>query len=349
MRNQPAQKTACWPLSTAYDWYNTLYFINGSSYISRSFYIVAIAGTVLVILSGIAGLGLQDDRVCRAWCSRFALGTQPHSYMGFILFLIIAFRTREAYRMYQSGLLAHYKMKSALRRFVSSLLYKIPQENVESQKRARMVAFAIALPYAVTADMREERRYGTLYMPHNQLSPWAKLTGGLVFDADKGAIDSVLSDKDLADLCAASSMPLFIIESLIVMVRKYCEGKCSTLTARRLYNNLEEMYPSYGECERIKQSPCAFAYVAHLRFLLVAYLVTLPLALVEQMGFSTIPVYWVICFRYVQVHWIVYECMMAIFWLMYDVVLCHWRWWLSRVRSHIPHSTSMFHLLLLSY
>lgn len=91
-------------------------------------------------------------------------------------------------------------------------------------------------------------------------------------------------------------MPLFVIENLVVMVREYCEGKASTFTIKRCYISLEQLYGAYGEMEKIKQSPCAFAYVAHLRFLLITYLITLPLALVEQMGYSTILVYWVICY-----------------------------------------------------
>lgn len=81
--------------------------------------------------------------------------------MGFILFLIMAFRTREAYRMYQSGLQMHFQIRSALRRFADCILYKIPFDALTSEKRARMLAFAIAFPYAITADAREERRYGT--------------------------------------------------------------------------------------------------------------------------------------------------------------------------------------------
>lgn len=92
-------------------------------------------------------------------------------------------------------------------------------------------------------------------------------------------------------------MPGFILESLTVMVRIYCKDMAATTVFKRMNNCLELLYPSFGEWERIKTSPCAFAYVAHLRFLLVAYLITLPLALVEQMGFVTIPVYLVICYR----------------------------------------------------
>ncbi len=91
-------------------------------------------------------------------------------------------------------------------------------------------------------------------------------------------------------------MPLYLIENIVVMVRKYCDNKCPAFALKRMYISIEGLYAAYGTMEKIKQSPCAFAYVAHLRFLLITYLTTLPLALVEQMGFSTIPVFWVICY-----------------------------------------------------
>jgi len=56
------------------------------------------------------------------------------------------------------------------------------------------------------------------------------------------------------------SMPLFCIESLVVMIRKYCIDKVSTITLKRMFISLEMLYGAYGEMEKIKQSPCAFAY-----------------------------------------------------------------------------------------
>lgn len=112
-------------------------------------------------MSGLAGIGVEDDRHCRAWCSRFALGAQPHQYVGFCLFLLTAFRTNQAYRMYLSGQSAWYAIKENLRIFVQALLSSIPRDAVSAEKRARMVAFAIAFPFSLAADLREERKYGT--------------------------------------------------------------------------------------------------------------------------------------------------------------------------------------------
>jgi len=66
-------------------------------------------------------------------------------------------------------------------------------------------------------------------------------------------------------------------------------------TSSALYGAVQGLLVPYGDCERIKQSPIVLSYVAHMRALLVAYLVTLPLALVENLGWETIPVIWVVC------------------------------------------------------
>lgn len=250
---------------------------------SKALYVVCAVGTLLVFLSGIAGIGLQDDRECRAWCSRFALGTQPHQYIGFILFLLMAFRTQQAYRHYTTGLMAHFRLRTSIRRFVDTLLFKINRDAVAPEKRARMIAFCVALPYAMVADLRQEREF------------------------DKGTVDTLLDSDDYNDLVASRSMPLFLLDSLSSMVHKYCDEPCSTAVTRGLTVALDGMFQPFSDCDMVTQSPCAFAYVVHLRLLLVTYLVSLPLALVESMGFSTIPVFWVITYALMSLEMLAVE------------------------------------------
>ena len=128
---------------------------------------------------------------------------------------------------------------------------------------------------------------------------------------DHGTVDDVLDERDLNDLVEATSMPLFVIDSLTSMVQEYCDEVCTRHALKSMYNSLEALYAPYGECERIRNNPCAFAYVAHLRLLLVSYLVTLPLAMVEQMGYSTIPVFWVICYGLMSLEMLAVEGMCA--------------------------------------
>jgi putative membrane protein len=43
-----------------------------------------------------------------------------------------------------------------------------------------------------------------------------------------------------------------------------------------------------GACERIHKTPLPFAYVVHLRRALILYCITLPFALIESYGWSTV-------------------------------------------------------------
>ena len=112
-------------------------------------------------MSGFAGLGLDTERTCRAWCSRFALGAQPHQYMGFILFLLMAFRTKNGYKNYVTGQQAFYDIKVNIRQLCHLILNRVPRNAITKAQRARILGFLIVFPYALTADIRQERKYGT--------------------------------------------------------------------------------------------------------------------------------------------------------------------------------------------
>lgn len=90
-------------------------------------------------------------------------------------------------------------------------------------------------------------------------------------------------------------MPLFVIESLLNMTRVY--GKELPPGVIRILNkSVHGLVAPMVEVERIKANPVAFAYITHLRLLLIVYLGALPLALVESLGWSTIPVFMVISY-----------------------------------------------------
>ncbi|KAI0561329.1 hypothetical protein FGB62_87g091 [Gracilaria domingensis] len=129
--------------------------------ISSAFYVTCALGTILVILSGMAGVGVDEDRTCRAWCSRFALGSQPHAYIGFILFLLMSFRTQQSYKNYVSGQRSFYQIQTRVRSFVHLFLDVIPRKDISKEHRARILAHLIAFPYALTADVRKDRDFGT--------------------------------------------------------------------------------------------------------------------------------------------------------------------------------------------
>jgi predicted membrane chloride channel (bestrophin family) len=106
----------------------------------------------------------------------------------------------------------------------------------------------------------------------------------------------MLQPDDLLQLKQASSMPLFCIERLSAMIRSYSSEKVPVDARRAMNTAVNSLLAPFVETKRIKSNPVAFAYISHLRLLLVGYLLSMPLALVESLGWSTIPVFFAISY-----------------------------------------------------
>lgn len=221
-------------------WKDTLLVLRGRPFISGDIeggrrtplYIVWALGTGAVVLSALVGATLEEnDRKCRAWCSRFSLGPQPHAYVGVVLFLLMAFRTNEAYRSYQAGLSAWTKMRELLLNFVTTMLHMTPREAIPREARRRMIAFCIALPYALHADLCEAR------------------------DFDFSPIENFMQRHDINKMKHASSMPLYLIECLLVMIRKTVPDETAAFIKKTLSKSILELHRSFAEAERVKSNP----------------------------------------------------------------------------------------------
>jgi predicted membrane chloride channel (bestrophin family) len=118
----------------------------------------------------------------------------------------------------------------------------------------------------------------------------------LSFVTAPGTLDKILQPKDLISLQQASSMPLHCIEALMSMTRVYTSADVPVDAKRAMNMAVGGLMAPFVETKRIKDNPVAFAYISHLRLLLMAYLLSMPLALVENLGWSTVPVYMAISY-----------------------------------------------------
>jgi predicted membrane chloride channel (bestrophin family) len=117
----------------------------------------------------------------------------------------------------------------------------------------------------------------------------------VVLAAD-GSVELLLKPKDLRHARGASSMPMYCIQELMSMIALYSTDAVSANVKKAMNQAVHNLIAPFTEAERIKSNPVAFAYIAHLRLLLCIYLAALPLALVESLGWSTIPVFMVISY-----------------------------------------------------
>jgi hypothetical protein len=68
-------------------------------------------------------------------------------------------------------------------------------------------------------------------------------------------LDGVLEADDLANVKRAGSMPLFVIESLLTMVRSYSSPEVSANASKAMNQSLHGLMVPFAEAERIKSNP----------------------------------------------------------------------------------------------
>jgi putative membrane protein len=104
-----------------------------------------------------------------------------------------------------------------------------------------------------------------------------------------GPVAKCLPQREVAEVLAAQHVPSAVasrISTLIADART--AGHISDYVAVTLDNNVQLLIDYLGSCERIHKTPLPFAYVVHLRRALILYCTTLPFALIESYGWSTI-------------------------------------------------------------
>ena len=87
----------------------------------------------------------------------------------------------------------------------------------------------------------------------------------------------------------AQHTPLAVAEQMSKCLREGRDkGLISDYVMMTLDQNVQLLIDYLGGCERIRKTPMPFAYAVHLRRSLVLYCFTLPFAMVESFGWTTV-------------------------------------------------------------
>ena len=110
---------------------------------------------------------------------------------------------------------------------------------------------------------------------------------GVLLDLAK-AVPEIPGDQALA-VQAAEHPPLAIAARMTACLTEATRrGLISDVARVSIEQNITLLVDYHGGCERIRKTPLPFAYVVHLRRALVLYCFTLPFALVETFGWTTV-------------------------------------------------------------
>lgn len=105
-----------------------------------------------------------------------------------------------------------------------------------------------------------------------------------------GPIAAELPASEVQEVEQAQHVPMAVsmkmTEQIDTALRR---GLISDVQQFMLDGSLQRLIDALGACERIHNTPLPFAYMVHLRRALIVYLVTLPMALVADFGWATVP------------------------------------------------------------
>jgi putative membrane protein len=183
--------------------------------------------------------------------------TLAHSLLGFVISLLLVFRTNTAYDRWWEG----RKMWGAL---------------VNNSRN-------LAIKLTVMLKDKEDKDYFEKLIP-----AYAAVLAQHLKNAD---ISHELFDNAILSSDYYNHKPNQIAKTMIARINElYTEGKITGDQLIVLNAEMQSFTDICGACERIKNTPIPYSYSAFIKKFIFVYVLTLPFGYVFQLGYYVIPV-----------------------------------------------------------
>lgn len=261
----------------------------------------------------------------------------PHSLMVSALGLLLVFRTNSAYQRFAEGRQIWEQILSTARDL--SRLAKLYENEIGSSKVRRVQRLLAAFPYLLRFRIRPNSIMKKLDDPHYTRDPSESLIlyqdhATSDSDAEAAAVASVeettgmsrrkprelywvdkrtlpwrlLPGQAMEDCARAQNRPLWVCDRMAKELHSVPDGP--TFTARErlaLLSKVDSLSRAIGACERIHQTVVPLNYARHALRSLAMWLVSLPFALVKDLGLMTGPVLFIMSWMLFGVYEIGYS------------------------------------------
>lgn len=190
-----------------------------------------------------------------------------HALIGTPLSLLLVFRTNASYDRFWEARKLWGSIVNETRNLARSASVLLA---ADAALVGRIIRLDIAFPYACMNMLRGKRGLGPVA-------------------AELDPADAALSEAQHAPLAIAAAISRNVAEG-------QRRGLITDVQQNIIDQNSQILIDCIGACERIKRTPLPFAYVVHLRRALAVYCGTLPMALVENFGWLTVPVTFLVAY-----------------------------------------------------
>lgn len=236
------------------DWFGLIFKFHKSDTFRQMFWVLfsyAIFCTIVVYLE------LKYEKM-------YVFGNtfQIHSLLGFVIGLLLVFRTNTAYERWWEGRKLWGALVNNSRNFALKINAMLPSTDSESRE-----LFKVLIPNYTFA-MKEHLREGV--------------------NLDELDDNKFQNKKDLERF---NHIPNQIAQVMYNRLQQiYREGKISGDQLITIDKELNAFTDIIGGCERIKKTPIPFSYNLFLKKFIFAYTLTLPFGLAYDLNYWTIPI-----------------------------------------------------------
>ena len=192
---------------------------------------------------------------------KLSIPITAHSLTGTALGLVLVFRTNSSYDRFWEGRKQWGGIVNECRNLARQLSVWLAADPALASEA---ITWTYALPYSIMQRLRTVAGLGT------------SLIG--------------VAESDVQQIENSKHVPLAItnlITRRLLLARQ--RGLIDGFQMKSMDYNIGLLIDYCGACERIRSTPLPFAYTVHLRRVLIVYCFTLPLALIKDYGWTTIP------------------------------------------------------------
>lgn len=236
------------------EWFGLIFKFHKSDTFRQMFWVLisyAIFCTVVVFLE------LKYERM-----HIFGNTFRIHSLLGFVIGLLLVFRTNTAYERWWEGRKHWGALVNNSRNFSIKINAMLPKEEKESRE-----LYKVLIPNYAFA-MKEHLRNGV--------------------ELTELEDNTFLPNKTLENF---KHIPNQIAQTMYVRLQQdYIEKKISGDQLRSIDRELNAFTDIIGACERIKKTPIPFSYNLFLKKFIAAYTLTLPFGLAYDLSYWTVPI-----------------------------------------------------------
>ena len=181
-----------------------------------------------------------------------------HSLLGFVLSLLLVFRTNTAYDRWWEGRKLWGKLVNDTRNFAVKINIILADDRKSADQISRYLK----------------------YFPHFLAKHLSQESTRLALDEDYSEIEKSLKHHGPSDL-------IILLTHKLYQLKK--EGKISDVELLYVDTQLTGFLDVCGGCERIKNTPIPYSYSSFIKKFIILCVLALPIAYVINLGFFMIP------------------------------------------------------------